>query len=92
MPFANFGGYSFSQVSVRRNAPQLSGVYGLSNGREWLFVGLADNIQTALMVHLSETSTPLQRHVPTGFTFELCGSEGLARRSRLIQELKPVCN
>lgn len=92
MPFANFGGYSFSSVSVRKNAPQLSGVYGISNGREWLFVGIADDIQAALLKHLSETGTPLQAHAPTGFTFEICGPGRPARQSRLIQEMKPVCN
>lgn len=92
MPFANFGGHSFSPVSVRNNAPELSGVYGLSNGREWVFVGAADNIQAALLSHLAETGTSLQAHVPTGFSFELCGPDRLARRNRLILEMKPVCN
>jgi hypothetical protein len=92
VPFANFGGFSFSPVSVRKNAPPLSGVYGLSNSREWLFVGVAGNIQAALLEHLRETGTRLQAHAPTGFTFEVCGSDGLARQSRLIQELRPLCN
>jgi hypothetical protein len=92
MPFANFGCFSFSPVSVRRNAPELAGVYGLSNGREWVFVGDADSIQAALLGHLMATETKLQSRAPTGFTFELCSSERLARKNRLVWELKPVCN
>jgi hypothetical protein len=92
MPFVNYGGYSFSPVSVRNNAPASSGVYGLSNGREWLYVGIADNIQAALLTHLAERGTALRAHLPTGFTFELCGTDRLARRNRLIIEKNPVCN
>jgi len=92
MPFANFGGFTYSPVSVRKNAPSLSGVYGISNSREWLLVGIADNIQAALLDHLGETGTPLQAHAPTGFTFELCELGRSDRQIRLIREMKPVCN
>jgi hypothetical protein len=91
LPFAQFGGFSFSLVSVRKNAPESSGVYGLSNSREWVFVGIADNIQAALLGHLREIGTPIRAHAPTGFTFELCDSERLNRQSRLILETNPVC-
>lgn len=93
MPFANFGGYSFSPISVQKNAPPLSGVYGLSNHREWIFVGIADNIQAALLAHLRETGTLLRARTPTGFTFEVCGSvDRLTRQNRLVLEMDPVCN
>ena len=92
MPFAHFGAYSFSSVSVRKNAPELSGVYGLSNGREWVFVGTADNIQAALLAHLGETDRMFRAHLPTGFTYELCDADRLSRQRRLVFEMKPVCN
>ncbi len=93
MPFEGYGGFSFSPVSVQRNAPSLPGVYGLSNAREWVFVGVADDIQAALMGHLHERDTPLKSRMPTGFTFEICHpSQRAARVARLVTELSPVCN
>ena len=71
----------------------MPGVYGLSNAREWVFVGAADDIQAALMVHLRECNTVLKSRAPTGFTFEVCHpSQSAARVSRLVKELSPVCN
>jgi hypothetical protein len=91
MPFDRFVPHDFSLVSVQRNAPALSGVYGLSNAREWILVGEADNIKAALLRHLRETHTPLLEREPTGFIFELCVSYNrVARQKRLIQEYRPV--
>lgn len=93
MPFARHSGYTFSAVSVRQNAPSGPGVYGLSNGREWVFVGTSDNIQAALMGHLREIDTALRARGVSGFTFEQCQPEAMGeRRNRLIAELEPVCN
>ena len=93
MPFQNCAGYSFSAVSVQRNAPSLSGVYGLSNHREWIFVGVADDIQAALLGHLRERGTLLQARTPMGFVFEVCGpGDRISRQNRLVLEMEPVCN
>jgi len=93
MPFARHSGYTFSVVSVRQNAPVSSGIYGLSNGREWVFIGAADNIQAALLGHLRELDAAFRSRGVAGFTFESC-EPGLRnqRRNRLITELEPVCN
>jgi hypothetical protein len=93
MPFHNAAGYSFSAVSVRKNAPALSGVYGISNDHEWILVGVADDIQAALLVHLRETGTLLQTRTPMGFVYELCGpTDRISRQNRLVMEMEPVCN
>ena len=93
MPFEGYGGFTFSPVSVQRNAPALPGVYGLSNAKEWIYVGAAPNIQAALIAHLRETNTALRSLSPTGFTFELCDAwHQAARQTRLVGELAPVCN
>lgn len=93
MPFDRFVPYTFSLISVQKNAPALSGVYGLSNAREWIFVGETDNIKATLIRHLQETHTPLLERGPTGFVFELCAPHNRpARQERLIQEYEPVCN
>jgi hypothetical protein len=93
VPFEGYGGFSFSPVSVQRNAPSMPGVYGLSNAREWVYVGVADDIRATLLGHLRESNTFLKSRAPTGFTFEICHpSQGAARASRLVTELAPVCN
>ena len=91
MPFDRFVPYAFSLVSVQKNAPAMSGVYGLSDAREWLFIEESDNIRASLVRHLQETHTPLLEREPTGFIFELCVSYNrVARQERLIQEYRPV--
>jgi hypothetical protein len=71
----------------------MPGVYGLSNAREWVYVGDADDIRAALLGHLREVNTILKSRAPTGFTFEICHpSQRAARVSRLVTELAPVCN
>ena len=93
MPFEGYGGFSFTPVSVSRNAPPAPGVYGLSNANEWIYVGVADNLQEALMGHLRESGTLLKSREPKGFTFEICHpSQCSARQMRLVTELSPVCN
>jgi hypothetical protein len=93
MPFGRHSGYTFSTVSIQRNAPACSGVYGLSNAQEWILVGTADNIQAALLSHLRERETVFSSRRATGFTFEPCDPGSRAeRQSRLIAEFDPVCN
>jgi hypothetical protein len=93
LPFEGYGGFAFSQVSVLRNAPSMPGVYGLSNAREWVFVGVADDIRAVLLAHVHEGNTPIKSRVPTGFTFEICHpGQCSARAARLVTELSPVCN
>ena len=71
----------------------MPGVYGLSNAREWVFVGGSDDIRATLLGHLQEDNTTLKSRAPTGFTFEICHpSQRAARVSRLVAELSPVCN
>jgi hypothetical protein len=93
VPFEGYGGFSFSPVSVQRNAPSMPGVYGLSNAVEWVFVGVTDDIRSTLLNHLREGNTRLKSRIPTGFTFEIChASQWAARVSRLVRELAPFCN
>ncbi len=92
MPFERFMPRSFTPVSVRANAPAASGIYGVSNAREWIYIGETDNIQASLLQDLQRDSALLKRS-PTGFVFELCDrAERPARQSRLIREYGPVCN
>jgi len=72
MPFAECRAHSLTVVSIQKNAPQYSGVYGLSNAREWLFIGESDNIRAHLLELHRKIGTVLERQNPMGFTFELC--------------------
>jgi len=91
MPFDRFVPYTFSLISVQKNAPALSGVYGLSNAREWILVGGTGNIKATLLEHLRGTHTPVLERGPTGFTFEICAPHDRPRRQkRLIEEYEPI--
>lgn len=95
MPFE--GGFArvFNIASVQRDAPACSGVYGLSDAREWIYVGETPNIKGRLLELLQGTSTSafLRGRTPTGYSFEICHpSSRIARQDRLVLELEPVIN
>jgi len=93
MPFEQFTPRSFTFVSVRANAPAASGIYGISNAQEWIYIGESDNIQASLMHDLQKGDSALQKRFPTGFVFELChAGDRQSRQDRLITEYEPVCN
>jgi excinuclease UvrABC nuclease subunit len=93
MAFTECAARSFTAVSIQKNAPDCSGVYALTNSREWVFVGEANNIRARLMEHLAETGTSLTARKPTGFTFEICSpADRLGRRAQLVREFSPYCN
>lgn len=91
MPFQNRPARAFADASIRRNAPESSGVYGLSNATEWLLIGEADNIRARLLEHLGEYQDAHSKNAVTGFSFELCPLAGRAeRQERLVLELHPL--
>ena len=68
VPFEQFTPRSFTPVSVRANAPTASGIYGVSNAREWIFIGETDNIQASLLQDLQQGNSALLKRLPTGLT------------------------
>lgn len=93
MPFQYSLAHAFSIGSVRAHAPAASGVYGISNAREWIYIGQTDNIQGKLLDHLSEANSLLKKRGPTGFAFELCeASIRTSRQDRLVLEYEPIVN
>ncbi len=71
----------------------MSGVYGISNAREWIYIGETENIQSSLLNHLHEINTTLTKHEPTGFVFEICDpAHRASRQDRLVVEYGPSCN
>ena len=93
MPFDRYIPRPFTPVDVRAFAPAASGVYGISNAREWIYIGTSDDIQAALLRHMAESATSLTKRKPTCFVFEVCETMLCrARQDRLILEYEPVCN
>lgn len=93
MPFDQFFPRTFSVASVREHAPARSGVYGISNAREWILINETDNIQAALLHHLSEADPGFRQRLPTGFVFEVCDhARRQDRRQRLVREYEPAYN
>lgn len=83
---------TFSVTSIRAYAPDVCGVYGLSNGREWILIDGADNIQTDLLKHAVERRSEGVRALsPTGFVYEACDRSRIeARRIALSKKFAPV--
>jgi hypothetical protein len=93
MPFGNHGNRSFTAVSVGRNAPHASGVYGLADARRWIYVGETADIQSELLKHLQNPPAFLRDHPPSGFTYELTDAgQRIERQNRLVLELEPIGN
>lgn len=91
MPFEQLTPRPLTPGGIRMYAPEASGVYGISNAREWIYIGQADNIRNALLIYLSDTSTSLMQNEPTGFVFEACrGPARATRQDRLILEYRPT--
>jgi hypothetical protein len=93
MPFDQIIPRPLTNVAIRTYAPSESGVYGISNAREWIYIGETDNIQGALLAHLENLGTSLMKREPTGFVFEICSPvRRPARQDRLVLEYEPSCN
>jgi|SRR5271170_1682426 len=93
MPFERLIPRPFTVGAIQIYAPTTSGVYGISNASEWIYVGETDNIQDALLGHLHDLGTPLMKRQPSGFVFEVCaGAHRSARQERLALEYVPTCH
>lgn len=93
MPFEQVSPLTFNVNTVRMRAPTSSGIFGLSNAREWIFIGVTDNLQATLLGLIDDDDAALMQHQPTGFVFERSGNaQRSARAQRLIGEYNPAAN
>lgn len=91
MPFEHYIPRPLTNNDTRSFAPAAPGVYGLSNAKEWIFIGQADNIQATLLEHLHGPAASGAQ--ATGFVFEVCsGARRSIRQQRLILEYSPCGN
>ena len=90
MPFESRFARAFTAITVEREAPAASGVYGISNSECWIFIEESENIRASLMGQLGNFKGQ-PNDLPSGFSFELSPSYNrIARRDRLIAELAPL--
>jgi hypothetical protein len=93
MPFENHGNRSFTAMSIGKNAPTASGVYGLADARQWIYVGETADIQAELLKHLQSPHQFLRENPPSGFTYELItAGHRIQRQNQLVLELEPIGN
>src|SRR5579863_514255 len=93
LPFENHGNRSFTAISIGKNAPPASGVYGLADSGGWIYVGETSDIRAELMRHLQNPHAFLREHPPSGFTYELSTSgQRIDRQNQLVSELEPIGN
>lgn len=82
-----------TELAVQTYAPPAPGLYGLSNAREWIYIGETDNIQCTLLGHLQDTDTSVMKRQPKGFVFKVCDQASRPiRQNRLVLEYEPICN
>jgi len=96
MPFAMSSGITFSELGIAKYAPRESGVYGIYNNSEWIYIGEAQDIEARLYEHIrsqSDQGPRILRRNPTSFIFERCDARTRSmREAQLIREFRPVCN
>jgi len=93
MPFENYGNRSFTAISIEKNAPPESGVYGLADANRWIYVGETADIQAELLRHLQNPHAFLKEYPPSGFTYELTNAgRRIERQNQLVFELEPIGN
>jgi hypothetical protein len=93
MPFQIPGNRAFTPISIHKNAPPVSGVYGISNAARWILIDESDDIQASLMRHFESRANLPGRHIASGFTFEVCEpSHRSQRKQQLVTELHPAAN
>ncbi len=86
MPYEQLTPRPLTKRGIQTYAPPVSGVYGISNAREWLHIGQADDIRDALVTYLKNSAAK----EPVGFVFEVCSETArLTRQHRLVVEYKP---
>lgn len=93
MPFEGLTPRPFVPGAIQTYAPTASGVYGISNALEWIYIGESDDIQSALLMHWRDGESPLMKSKPAGFVFEVCDrAHRPGRQDRLVSEYGPSCN
>ena len=93
MPFNPPFPRPFIASEVRARVPAESGVFGISNSGEWIYIGECANLQATLLAILQRPNDAFPDRIPTGFVFERCDlANRPARQRTLVCEYKPTFN
>jgi hypothetical protein len=91
MPFEHRTPRPLTANGVQTYAPSVSGVYGISNAYEWIYIGQSGDIRTALLTHLREDAGTLATRGYVGFVYERCDEAYRSeRQGQLAIEYAPV--
>jgi|GEM_PF-368500 len=83
--------HSLSGFAITQLVPKVSGVYGLHNQHQQLFIGEAADLREALLLHWHGSDKLFRGHQPTHFSFEICDTETRAQRAQsLIASHQPA--
>jgi predicted GIY-YIG superfamily endonuclease len=91
MPFSRTQSIAFTPSNIRSSVPNVGGVYGIFQAREWIYVGESEDLQRRLLEHASDLGHAMHSHHPSHFVYELT-SERVRRQTELIRECLPRCN
>jgi hypothetical protein len=85
--------FPLTRTNVIRNAPGASGVYGLRNAEQWVYIGQSPNIYRSLLEYRAGRMPRVLESQPNMFVFELCPPSSRSKRQReLAQRYHPICN
>jgi len=91
MPFEQRTPRQLTANGIRTYAPDASGVYGISNAYEWIYIGQSDDIRTALLTHLRDDAGILATRGYVGFVYERCAEAYRPdRQQQLMNEYTPA--
>ena len=91
MAFAQQYPRPFTQAGIGELKREQYGVYGISAGPIWVYVGKGD-IRERLLGHLKGDNACIRQQRPTHYLWEVTVTANAESRQReLIVELSPIC-
>ena len=85
--------FTLNRTSVLRNAPEESGVYGLCNADQWVYIGHSSSVRKALLEYLRGQMPYVLQWQPKHFMFEVLPyRQRILRQKALVAHYQPTCN
>ena len=85
--------FTLNRTSVLRNAPEESGVYGLCNADQWVYIGHSSSVRKALLEYLRGQMPYVLQWQPKHFMFEVLPyKQRISRQKVLVAHYQPTCN
>ena len=85
--------FTLNRTSVLRHAPEESGVYGLCNADQWIYIGHSSSVRKALLEYLRGQMPYVLQWQPKHFMFEVLPYKlRISRQKVLVTHYQPTCN